>query len=822
MEAVSQCGFSPTIFSNTGSFSFCQGDSISLSANPTTGATFVWKRQGIVTGQTSASITVNDAANYRVLITIAGCTDSATVSTTINPPPSVSINIPGSLRTVCSNDGSYSLNTYGSPSGGTWFINGSPGFPTIIPALGAATYALEYRYQNIQGCVNSAFDTVTVLATPTVSVSAIPAVCENEDPVDLSPYGSPSGGSWSGIGVLPANNFDPATSGLISLSYSFTDANTGCTNSQSTQVLVNAAPNVSFNPFILPDQCEGDAPNSLSGFVSPTPGSSLFNSTFKGSGIINTANGTFDPDSSNIGVQDTVWYIAENTLTTCVDSSFSLITVNPKPNVSLSLNDSIVCINEAIFNIGGGSPSGGSYLGKPGNVVGGRYNPSFAGVGIDTVYYLFFDFNGCSDIAEQTMEVKALPNVSLSNLPVVCENDTSVVLNQGSPVGGVYSGNGVFDDSLFSPNRPGVAVGLNQVRYTFIDSFSCEASISANLQVNPKPVVNFSMEPNLCTNVEYIGLQGSEGIFVEPQGGSFIGDSILNDTLYLAGFMVDSIYTINYYYTDGSGCSDTANSYFQLHAPPEFTFETRGTSCIDVPVDISVLEEYQYEWSTGENGKTISPVIFNDSTFYVTVSDFFCSNSDSVDIVLIPPSNLTALSDSFSTSFEMPVQIDPLANDSGRLGLINILEGPFHGSISIDNNSVIDYTPDPEFRRVDSIRYEVCDDICENICVISTAKINVLGDPYQFIPNAFTPNEDGINDFFIVPGIEAYPENTLQVFNIQGEVVFQSSPYLNDWDGTLNSGSLPGIKAIVPDGTYYYVLSLGEDKLSDDLDIRTR
>ena len=164
---MAQCGFSPTIFSSTGSFSFCQGSNLTLTANPTAGATFVWKRNGVATGQTASAITVSDAAAYRVLITIAGCTDSATVNTSINPPPTVSLSIPASLKSVCSNAGSFSLVSYGSPAGGTWFINGSPGFPNIIPALGANTYAIEYRYTDILGCTNSAFDTVRVLAQPT-------------------------------------------------------------------------------------------------------------------------------------------------------------------------------------------------------------------------------------------------------------------------------------------------------------------------------------------------------------------------------------------------------------------------------------------------------------------------------------------------------------------------------------------------------------------------------------------------------------------------------------------------------------------------------
>jgi len=820
---IAQCGFSPNIFSSTGSFSFCQGNSITLNASPTAGARFSWYRQGVlIFGQTGSSISVSDAANYSALITIAGCTDTAFATTSINALPTVALNIPANLKSVCSNVGSFSINSYASPVGGFWIINGSAAFPTIIPALGANTYAIEYTATNINGCSNTARDTVEVLAQPAISITAVPSICENEDPFDLSPYGSPSGGTWTGVGVNSSNLYSPSSSGLFTLSYSYTNPSSGCSASQTTQSLVNAAPNVTFNPFILPDQCEGEPANSLSNFVSPTPGSSLFNSTFEGPGIINPSTGLFFPDSANIGDRDTLWYTAINTLTSCADSAFSLITVNPKPIVDLSLPDSIVCENEAIFTLTGGSPSGGSYIGQAGNVVSGRYNPGFAGPGLDTVYYLFFDFNGCSDAAAQAIDVKSTPSPSLVNLPTVCENDSAETLNQGLPLGGVYSGNGIINDTVFDPKLNRVAVGPNQLRYTLIDSFGCQGSVLGTIQVNAKPVVNFSMDPNLCTNIELVDLNNNDEIFAEPAGGSFLGDSVLNDTLYLFGYEADSIYNISYTYADGSGCRDTSVSFFQMHRPPAFNIESRGTTCIDVPVNISVVEEYQYVWSTGSSEQSINPEITSDSSFYVTVSDFFCSNDDSVFIELIPPSLIVALSDSFSTAFETPMTFEPLLNDSGRLGSIEILSGPFNGDINITDGKIIDYSPDSEFRRVDTINYRICDEICSNICSENVVLLNVLGDPYAFIPNAFTPDGDGTNDNFVIPGIEAYPSNSLRVFNIQGEMVFSSEPYNNEWDGTLQNGSLPGIKAIVPDGTYYYVLSLGEDKLSGDLDIRTR
>ena len=73
------------------------------------------------------------------------------------------------------------------------------------------------------------------------------------------------------------------------------------------------------------------------------------------------------------------------------------------------------------------------------------------------------------------------------------------------------------------------------------------------------------------------------------------------------------------------------------------------------------------------------------------------------------------------------------------------------------------------------------------------------------IPNIFTPNGDGINDYFEIGyGEEGKPindlnvyflSNKLTIFNRWGRIVYESNDYKNDWDG----GKLP-------DGTYFYVL----------------
>ena len=69
---------------------------------------------------------------------------------------------------------------------------------------------------------------------------------------------------------------------------------------------------------------------------------------------------------------------------------------------------------------------------------------------------------------------------------------------------------------------------------------------------------------------------------------------------------------------------------------------------------------------------------------------------------------------------------------------------------------------------------------------------------------ALTPNGDGINDTWDVPGINNYPNNEVKVFNRYGHEVYAKRNYQNDWNGRHRSGS-----SILPAGSYLYVIDLG-------------
>ncbi len=77
--------------------------------------------------------------------------------------------------------------------------------------------------------------------------------------------------------------------------------------------------------------------------------------------------------------------------------------------------------------------------------------------------------------------------------------------------------------------------------------------------------------------------------------------------------------------------------------------------------------------------------------------------------------------------------------------------------------------------------------------------VTVIPDNNLFFYNSFTPNGDGANDYFYVGNIGLYPNNTLQIYNRYGQLIYNETSYNNDWDGKYLGTELPC-------GTYFYIL----------------
>ena len=78
------------------------------------------------------------------------------------------------------------------------------------------------------------------------------------------------------------------------------------------------------------------------------------------------------------------------------------------------------------------------------------------------------------------------------------------------------------------------------------------------------------------------------------------------------------------------------------------------------------------------------------------------------------------------------------------------------------------------------------------------------------IPEGFSPNGDGINDKFVIRGIDNFPNNSILIFNRWGDKIYEASPYINEWDGKPSMG-IRDNGNLLPSATYFYLLNLGDN-----------
>jgi gliding motility-associated-like protein len=155
------------------------------------------------------------------------------------------------------------------------------------------------------------------------------------------------------------------------------------------------------------------------------------------------------------------------------------------------------------------------------------------------------------------------------------------------------------------------------------------------------------------------------------------------------------------------------------------------------------------------------------------------------------------------------VDIDILANDQGIESIdvsISIVVYPINGNLQVTFDNLLTYTPYNDYVGLDSITYEVCGE--GNNCSQALVRINVkdvIPDKLT-IPEGFSPDGDGINEYFELIGLEYYDQVYIKIFNRWGNLIYANSKYRNDWDGKSNTSMSLG--STLPSGIYYYVIEI--------------
>ncbi len=210
-----------------------------------------------------------------------------------------------------------------------------------------------------------------------------------------------------------------------------------------------------------------------------------------------------------------------------------------------------------------------------------------------------------------------------------------------------------------------------------------------------------------------------------------------------------------------------------------------------------------YQWK-------ISNVDAGNGPTYTTSN---LTGNETIECFLMPDHSACAVSAPVASN-KLNVQIDPLPvfsidpprplisrGDTMQLKVIgsNILQYQWVPAENISNTSIADPLVWPNQTQT----YVVKTTSAEGCATSKEVTVIVVTDVY--VPSAFTPNNDRLNDFWNIEGLELYPGCTVTVYDRWGQIVYRSSGYAHPWDGSYKGQPLST-------ATFVYIINLGTSK----------
>ncbi|MEM6319867.1 MAG: gliding motility-associated C-terminal domain-containing protein [Bacteroidota bacterium] len=204
------------------------------------------------------------------------------------------------------------------------------------------------------------------------------------------------------------------------------------------------------------------------------------------------------------------------------------------------------------------------------------------------------------------------------------------------------------------------------------------------------------------------------------------------------------------------------------------------------------------------NTTGVSNLAAGMNTLIWSVSSGACNNFSSDEITIFFEEAPQAMDDIFDIGFSSSSVLNVVENDQifSPEFEVTLFSNPSNGTATVQADGQIVYEANANFVGTDEFTYELCNPTCLSDCSTATVTLTVGQDAECIIPTIMTPNDDGVNDAFLIPCIETgnFPGNEVIIFNQWGDEIFRAAPYNNDWEGTFNGEDIPV-------GTYYYVIS---------------
>ncbi len=421
----------------------------------------------------------------------------------------------------------------------------------------------------------------------------------------------------------------------------------------------------------------------------------------------------------------------------------------------------------------------------------------------------------CDSIVELNLVVH--PPVDTSFAASICEGESVMV------GGSVYTASGIYRDTLAS-------------------IFGCDSIVELDLVVHPPEDTN--LVANICEGESFtVGgtVYETQGLYTETLQSAAGCDSLVEldltvhpvydttlevtlcpdepapaDQFLMTAAGCDSIIRYDITAVTGTavgGAGDTrCDPNAQLSAQPVAapltgTWQALNTTAIINTPDVAQTDVF--ELPPGEN------------RFVWSISHPECPDFSQDTVVLVYDDALIeAEDDTYTATPGGMLTENVLGND--QFGAFSDLEvsiveeqNESIGTLSLTADGMLTYSyPEPTNVLFRGFRYRVVNTHCPTIADVADVRIQLQdtdamagSTEEEQVSVVFTPNGDGLNDVFIIPELADnpgdYPRNSLSVINRWGDVVFEASPYNNDWDGTHYRTGEP-----LPPGTYFYIARL--------------
>lgn len=544
---------------------------------------------------------------------------------TVNPMPVIDL---GDDLKVCGSNSNFKLTA--TPAGGIWtsldggVLNGDV---FVVKQTPPGVYQVSYEYVDNIGCTASDMLKVEILDGPSVEASDT-SYCNSAKDQQLPAVTLP-GGTWTGVGVVSENVFNPFAAGgagIYDLVYYYTDPQNECTT--SVPIKASVVDPIKVDAGMDLAICESSEVLLLDSIATPPGGNWYFNGDLMDMAV-------FDPNQASNGVYKFSYEVGNGVCT--VTDTLEVSIADPE-NFELD-GDETVCTNGTRFRLSGTGGLNGIWSGS-GIVdsINGFFDPAGLAAGDYEVTFTREDASlACPGVDSKIVKVHPQPVPAFAIPGVVCIDTEFAPMNE-SEGASKYSWD--FGDGSGSTNanvsHSYKAYGSYSVQLLAENTFGCKATFVDTIEVAPPPTSSFSVpDDEGCGPLTVAFDNTSEGAGISYEwdfgnGQTSTRKTPIDPIIYQTNRR-DTSYIVSLRTSNGCG-SDIYRDTILVHPFPlaNFGFSV-DTGCAPVKVtfaNISQGSPDSYLWTFG-NGST--------STDQVPAPQIFTAGSSPLtyDITLV-------------------------------------------------------------------------------------------------------------------------------------------------------------------------------------------